>query len=304
MDFRVDDELFVEEPEALIDQFAKVFNGSGTESPSKRTRPSPSGNESVNEDDEFTEVDNGTRGIPLRGTTSEETCASMDSGASPASLTEEDYHLMDREADAAHKRGELGESDDWYGERSYSEVVRPRQEGRLAAFTNPWKGGNQSGRATAGGGASAGVEQSGGGAPAIQSNGRAKALQSGGGAPAVVLPKAPVKTGAKVRITSKRPIVRDLGAGFVVQPAIAPPNHDPVWLEVSREKAAVQFLNLRSKTSEITTSWSTELELGKKTDLGETPSILSSVSVLLHSNLEVGFVVLDFEVDVMTPESL
>ena len=71
----VEDELFVEEPEALIDQFAKGFNGSGTESPSKRTRPSPSGIESDNDDDEFGEVDNGTCGIPLRGTTSEGACA-------------------------------------------------------------------------------------------------------------------------------------------------------------------------------------------------------------------------------------
>ena len=31
VDVGVDDELFEEEPEALIDQFAKGFNGSGTE---------------------------------------------------------------------------------------------------------------------------------------------------------------------------------------------------------------------------------------------------------------------------------
>ena len=160
----------------------------------------------------------------------------MDSGASPASLTDEDYHLMDKEFDEARKRGDFaGESDDWYGERSYSEVVRPSQEGRLAAFSNPWKSGNRRGRATAGGGASAGVERSGGGAPAAQSSGNAGVLQSGGGAPAVVLSKAPVKKGAKVRIASKRPVVRDLGAAFVVQAAIAPPNLDPVWLEISRK---------------------------------------------------------------------
>jgi hypothetical protein len=39
-------------------------------------------------------------------------------------------------------------------------------------------------------------------------------------------------------------------------------------------------------------------------NLGETLTVLSSVSVPLHSNLEVGFVVLDFEVDLMTTESL
>ena len=109
--------------------------------------------------------------------------------------------------------------------------------------------------------------------------------------------KAPVKKGANVKIAPKQPKVR-------VQPAIVPSSLDPVWLKVSREKAAVHFLSLRSKTSEITTSWTTELELGKKTDLCETLMILSSVSVLLHSNLEVGFVVLDFEADHMTPESL
>ena len=129
-------------------------------------------------------------------------------------------------------------------------------------------------------------------------------IQSGGGAPVVVTTKAPVKKCANVKIAPKQSKVRDFGVEFVVQPAIVPPNLDPVWLEVSREKAVVQFLNLRSKTSEITTSWTTELELGKKTDLGETLMILSSVSVLLHSNLEVGFVVLDFEADDMTPESL
>ena len=104
VDVGVDDELFDEEPEALIDQFAKGFNGSGTESPPKRMRPSPSEVESDNDDDEFGEVDNGNCGVPLRGTTSEEACASMDSGASPASLTEEDYHLMDKEFDEARKR--------------------------------------------------------------------------------------------------------------------------------------------------------------------------------------------------------
>ena len=207
----------------------------------------------------------------------EEACASMDSAASPASLTEEDYAIMDRDADALLVSDETLS---WYGERSYSDVVRPRKEEGLSAFTNPWKGSQSSGRASAG------------------------VAQSGGGAPAVVLPKAPVKTDASVIITSKRPIVRDLGAGFVVQPVIAPPNNNPVWLEVLREKAAVIFLNLRSKTSEISNSWTAELELSKKTDSGETLMILSSVSVLLHSDLEVGFVVLDFEADIMTPESL
>ena len=121
---RADDELFEEEPEALIDQFAKGFNGSGTESPSKRTRPSPSRVESDIDDDEFGEVDNGTCGIPFRGTTSEEACASMDSAASPAALTEEDYHLMDKEDDAARKRGDFAdESGDWFDNRSYSKVV-------------------------------------------------------------------------------------------------------------------------------------------------------------------------------------
>ena len=69
---RVDDELFAEEPEALIGQFAKGFNGSGTESPSKRTRPSPSGIESDNDDDKFGEIDNGSSSFPFKGSTSEE----------------------------------------------------------------------------------------------------------------------------------------------------------------------------------------------------------------------------------------
>ena len=120
----------------------------------------------------------------------------------------------------------------------------------------------------------------------------------------VVKAKTPVKKGAIVEIAPKRPKVRDSGVGFVVQPALVPPNPDSAWLEVSRERAAVQFLSLRSKTSEITNRWSSESDLGKKTFLGETLMILSSVTILLHSDLEVGYVVLDFEANYMTPESL
>ena len=39
-------------------------------------------------------------------------------------------------------------------------------------------------------------------------------------------------------------------------------------------------------------------------NIGETLTVLSSVSFPLHLNSEVGFVVLDFEVDLMTTESL
>ena len=38
------EEYVDEEPEALIDAFSKGFDGRETESPSKRMRPSPSGN--------------------------------------------------------------------------------------------------------------------------------------------------------------------------------------------------------------------------------------------------------------------
>ena len=69
-------------------------------------------------------------------------------------------------------------------------------------------------------------------------------------------------------------------------------------MEVSRERAAVQFLSLRSKTSEITNRWSSESDIGKKIFLGETLMILKSATVLLHSDLEVGYVVLDFEADI------
>ena len=89
-----------------------------------------------------------------------------------------------------------------------------------------------------------------------------------------------------------------------MQPSIAPPNPDPVGLEISREKAAVQLINLLSKTSKITARWMSESNLGKKTDLGETLMILSSASVLSYPYLEVGYIILDFEVEVMTPESL
>ena len=68
---------------------------------------------------------------------------------------------------------------------------------------------------------------------------------------------------------------------------MAPPNLDPVGLEISREKVAVQLLYLRSKTAEITARWMSELDLGRKTDLGETIMILSSSSVLPYSHLEV-----------------
>jgi len=39
-----------------------------------------------------------------------------------------------------------------------------------------------------------------------------------------------------------------LGVEYVVQPAIAPPNLDPIGLEMCRGKAAVSFLDLRSKS--------------------------------------------------------
>jgi len=201
----VDDEMFEEELEALIDQFARGFNGSGTESPSKRTRPSLFEIESDNDDDDFDEVEIGSSRIPFIGSTSEEACASMDRVGSSASLTEEDYHVMDKEADEARKRGDfVNESEDWLDDRTYSEVVRPRQEGGLEEFSDPWKAGNRRGRATAGGGASARAEQPGGGAPVVHSSGNVDGLQSGGGAPVVGSSKAPVKKGAKVRIASKQ----------------------------------------------------------------------------------------------------
>ena len=294
-DVRVEDELFEEEPEAQIEQFAKGFMGGGTESPSKRTRPSPSGSESGIDDDEYEEMDNGSGGFPLQGTTSEEACASMDSGASPASLTEEDYHVMDKMDDEARKRGEPYNPDpNAYG----------MNQGESLVDSNPWKNVLAKNRTTAGGGASARVAQLGGGAPAVISSGSVGVSQSGGRAPAAVFPKVPVKKGAKVRIASKQPIVRDLGTVFNVQPSTVPPIVDPIGLEITREKVAVQFLYIKSMTSEITARWSSEPDIGKKIDLGQTLMILSSSAVLQYSLLEVGYVILDFHEEVMTPESL
>jgi len=72
--------------------------------------------------------------------------------------------------------------------------------------------------------------------------------QVGGGAPTAIKTKATVKTGAKVKIATKQTKVCDLGVEYVVQPAIAPPNLDLIGLEMCRGKAAVSFLDLRSKS--------------------------------------------------------
>ena len=55
-----------------------------TESPSKRMKPSPSGNESDFDEDEVrSEVDEGQSASSSKGTTSEEAYAAMDRAASP-----------------------------------------------------------------------------------------------------------------------------------------------------------------------------------------------------------------------------
>ena len=173
-----EEEFFDEETEAQIDEFSKGYNGRETESPSKRIKPSPSGNESDSNDDEVSSEVGGRSESSFRGTTNEEACAIMDRGASP-----------------------------WKGDGSSPWTARSYLDGgdsrAVHPAVHPWL-----------------------------------SKQSGGGAPAVVKAKAPVKKGTNVKIAPKQPKVRDLGVGFIVQPALVPSNPDPAWLEVSGRRCS------------------------------------------------------------------